>query len=84
MVDSLTRGLVDQLAGATDAARLALRQAELPDLLEALDGSSRAAIPDPVLHDMEELQSIGGAEHLNSVSEGPAGDADGLGQAGTL
>jgi len=67
MVDSLTRGLVDQLAGATDAARLALRQAELPDLLEALDGSSRAAIPDPVLHDMEELQSIGGAEHLNSL-----------------
>lgn len=68
MVDTLTRDLLDSLAGATDAARLALSQAELPDLLNALDGSSSAAVPTALLHDVEEVQNIGGVAHLQSVS----------------
>jgi hypothetical protein len=82
MVDTLTRDLLDSLAGATDAARLALSQAELPDLLNALDGSSSAAVPTALLHDVEEVQNIGGVAHLQSVSGqgGGAGKKSGWGQ----
>lgn len=42
-------------------------QAELPDLLEALDGVSTASVPDGLLRDMEDVNSKGGAVHLREV-----------------
>ncbi|KAF8060549.1 BRO1 [Scenedesmus sp. PABB004] len=67
MVDGVGRELLGKLAGATDAARLALKQAELPDLLEALDGSAAASVPEGLLRDMEEVSSIGGTQHLREI-----------------
>jgi len=46
-------------------------QADLPDLLEALDGSSSASIPEALLRDIEEVNSIGGTQHLREVGELP-------------
>eukprot|EP00878_Enallax_costatus_P005711 GHUV01005989.1.p1 GENE.GHUV01005989.1~~GHUV01005989.1.p1 ORF type:complete len:726 (+),score=266.47 GHUV01005989.1:1137-3314(+) len=66
-VDGVSRELLNKLADATDAARLALKQAELPDLLEALDGSSTASVPDSLLRDIEEVNSIGGTQHLREI-----------------
>lgn len=42
-------------------------QAELPDLLEALDGSSTASVPEALLRDIDEVNSIGGTQHLREV-----------------
>jgi hypothetical protein len=42
-------------------------QAELPDLLEALDGVSSASVPEGLLREIEEVNSIGGAQHLQEV-----------------
>jgi hypothetical protein len=42
-------------------------QAELPDLLEALDGVSTASVPDGLLRDMEDVNGKGGAVHLREV-----------------
>lgn len=67
MVDALCRELLDKLAGATDSARLVLKQNELPELLEALDGAVPAAVPEALLRDVEEVQSIGGNQHLREV-----------------
>eukprot|EP00879_Flechtneria_rotunda_P013649 GHRR01014259.1.p1 GENE.GHRR01014259.1~~GHRR01014259.1.p1 ORF type:complete len:727 (+),score=319.48 GHRR01014259.1:344-2524(+) len=67
MVDSLSREQLGKLAEATDAARLALKQADLPDLLEALDGSAAASVPEGLLRDMEEVNTIGGTQHLREI-----------------
>lgn len=48
---------------------LALLQAELPDLLEALDGVSSASVPEGLLREIEEVGSIGGPQHLQEVGE---------------
>jgi hypothetical protein len=42
-------------------------QAELPDLLEALDGVSSASVPEGLLREIEEVNSIGGVQHLQEV-----------------
>jgi hypothetical protein len=42
-------------------------QAELPDLLDALDGVSTASVPEGLLRDMEDVNSKGGAVHLREV-----------------
>ncbi len=55
------------LAGATDAARLALKQLELPDLLDTLDAKTHAAVPDALLMELEDVQKIGGVTHLKEV-----------------
>lgn len=67
MVDSISREQLNRLAEATDAARLALKQAELPDLLDALDGVSTASVPEGLLRDMEDVNSKGGAVHLREI-----------------
>lgn len=46
---------------------LCVAQADLPDLLEALDGSASASVPEALLRDMEEVNSIGGSQHLKEV-----------------
>jgi hypothetical protein len=44
-------------------------QAELPDLLDALDGSApAAAVPEGLALELGEVASIGGAAHLRGVS----------------
>ncbi|KAI8477285.1 MAG: programmed cell death protein 6 interacting protein X [Monoraphidium minutum] len=68
LVDAAVREGLDKLAGATDAARLALRQAELPELLEALDGASPAAsLPDALARELGDAAAIGGAAHLRGI-----------------
>ncbi len=67
MVDARCRDMNRQLADATDAARLTLKQAELPDLLDALDGSSTAAVPEALLREIKEVSSIGGTQHLREA-----------------
>jgi hypothetical protein len=67
LVDSVARELLDGLAGATDAARLRLKEAELPDTLEALDAGSATAVPDSLLAELQEIQSIGGVNHLRAL-----------------
>jgi hypothetical protein len=69
MVDASVRSALDKLAGATDAARIALRQAEMPELLEALDGAApAAAVPESLSRELEDVQGIGGSAHLRGVS----------------
>jgi hypothetical protein len=46
---------------------LVVPQAELPDLLDALDGVSTASVPEGLLRDMEDVNSKGGAVHLREV-----------------
>ncbi|WIA15140.1 hypothetical protein OEZ85_001828 [Tetradesmus obliquus] len=79
MVDSISREQLTALADATDAARITLKQAELPDLLEALDGAelpdllealdgvSSASVPEGLLREIEEVGSIGGPQHLQEI-----------------
>eukprot|EP00775_Hariotina_reticulata_P008073 gene8073-8268_t len=67
LVDSISREQLNKLAESTDAARLQLKQADLPDLLEALDGSSSASIPESLLRDIEEVNNIGGTQHLREI-----------------
>ncbi|WIA35320.1 hypothetical protein OEZ86_003775 [Tetradesmus obliquus] len=67
MVDSISREQLTALADATDAARITLKQAELPDLLEALDGVSSASVPEGLLREIEEVGSIGGPQHLQEI-----------------
>jgi hypothetical protein len=44
------------------------KQAELPDLLEALDGASpAAAVPENVARELADVAAIGGAGHLRGV-----------------
>jgi hypothetical protein len=52
------------------AVCVAALQAELPDLLEALDGVSSASVPEGLLREIDEVNSIGGAQHLQEVCEG--------------
>lgn len=43
-------------------------QAELPELLEALDGATpAAAVPEGLARELEEVQGIGGSAHLRGV-----------------
>jgi hypothetical protein len=48
---------------------LPCQQAEMPDLLAALDGVSTASVPDGLLRDMEDVNSKGGVVHLREVSK---------------
>ncbi len=74
LVDTLSREVLDKLAAATDAARLRLKEAELPDTLEALDAGSTAAVPDTLAAELCEVQSIGGVTHLRALLQvGPGG-----------
>ncbi len=56
-VDELTRDAAAALADASDAARLRLRELELPDLLDAMGGG---ALPPPLLAELAEVSRAGG------------------------
>ncbi|GBF94332.1 hypothetical protein Rsub_06954 [Raphidocelis subcapitata] len=67
-VDAAVREALDKLAAATDAARVTLRQAELPELLEALDGAApAAALPEGLARELGEVAGMGGAAHLRGI-----------------
>ncbi|MEW5305101.1 MAG: hypothetical protein WDW36_007663 [Sanguina aurantia] len=66
-VDSLIRAQLDKLAGATDAARIKLRECELPDTLEALEARSLTALPEAARRDIEDIEAIGGLAHLKGI-----------------
>lgn len=69
MVDTLIRQQLHKLNGASDDARLRLREWELPEALQALEAASVAALPDAVRVELEEIQSSGGLGHLQEVSQ---------------
>ncbi|KAI7841696.1 hypothetical protein COHA_004563 [Chlorella ohadii] len=69
MVDTLIRDQVHKLNGASDDARLRLREWELPEALQALEAASVSALPDAVRVELEEIQSGGGLGHLQEVSQ---------------
>jgi len=46
---------------------MSCRELELPELLEALDGGSAAAVPDAVSRDLEMVASAGGPLHLREL-----------------
>ncbi|GFR44801.1 hypothetical protein Agub_g6136, partial [Astrephomene gubernaculifera] len=58
-VDSLLRGQLERLAGATDTARLRLREWELPDTLQAMDARTSAALPEALQRELAEIEGIG-------------------------
>lgn len=63
-VDRTVREQLEKLAAATDAARLALREWELPEALDALGPANRSNVPAAALADVESVQSAGGLAHL--------------------
>ncbi|KAG2435427.1 hypothetical protein HYH02_011927 [Chlamydomonas schloesseri] len=67
MVDDVIRRQLDRLAGATDTARIKLREWELPDTLQALDARTSAALPDALSRELQEIESIGGINHLKGI-----------------
>ncbi|KAL4420092.1 hypothetical protein ABPG77_000573 [Micractinium sp. CCAP 211/92] len=68
MVDSLIRAQMHKLNGASDDARLKLREWELPEALQALEAGSVAALPDAVRVELESIQDGGGVTHLQEVA----------------
>jgi programmed cell death 6-interacting protein len=56
-VDGVIRDAAARLGDASDAARLRLRELELPDLLDALAGG---ALPAPLLSDLADVARAGG------------------------
>eukprot|EP00887_Chlorella_sp_A99_P006063 scaffold22.g6063.t1 len=69
MVDGLIRRQLDALAGASDEARLRLREWELPEALNALEAGTTAALPDGVRAELEAIQEAGGVRHLQEVQQ---------------
>ena len=67
LADARARELLDALAGATDGARLAMRGADLPDLLDALDGAGSAGVPEALLREVEDVERMGGTGHLRGI-----------------
>ncbi|GAX77401.1 hypothetical protein CEUSTIGMA_g4847.t1 [Chlamydomonas eustigma] len=67
MVDSKSRSLMDKLATATDNARLKLKEVDLPDMLEALDNKTPLSLPEALRRELEEIESIGGLNHLKGI-----------------
>ena len=91
MVDSLIRVQTDALDGASDDARVKMREWELPEGLEALEPQghrSASTLPDAVRVELEKVEAAGGAAHLQelvtqirniktvTVAELDAGDAE--------
>lgn len=68
MVDSLIRSQMHKLNGASDDARIRLREWELPEALHALEAGTVAALPDPVRVELEAIQEGGGVVHLQEVA----------------
>ncbi|GIM12801.1 hypothetical protein Vretimale_16038 [Volvox reticuliferus] len=66
-VDDLIRHQLDRLAEATDNARIRFREWELPDTLQAMDVRTSAALPDALRRDLEDVESIGGVNHLKGI-----------------
>ncbi|GLI70883.1 hypothetical protein VaNZ11_015904 [Volvox africanus] len=67
LVDDLIRNQLDRLAEATDNARIKFREWELPDTLQAMDLRTSAALPDALRRDLEDVESIGGVNHLKAI-----------------
>ncbi|KAG2490070.1 hypothetical protein HYH03_011535 [Edaphochlamys debaryana] len=67
LVDDLIRRQLDRLAGATDTARIKLREWELPDTLQAMDSRTSAALPEALLRELTEVEGIGGINHLKGI-----------------
>jgi hypothetical protein len=40
---------------------------ELPGLLDALDARTTASLPSAVVHELEEVQNVGGKQHLLEI-----------------
>lgn len=58
-----------KLNGASDDARIRLREWELPEALQALEAASVAALPDGVRLELEAIQEGGGLGHLQEVAQ---------------
>ncbi|EFN58134.1 hypothetical protein CHLNCDRAFT_141882 [Chlorella variabilis] len=83
MVDSLIRSQMHKLNGASDDARIRLREWELPEArrlpaaavvhsahaLQALEAGTVAALPDAVRVELESIQDGGGLQHLQEVQQ---------------
>ncbi|KAL4858651.1 Vacuolar-sorting protein [Chlorella vulgaris] len=67
MVDTLIRTQMHKLNGASDDARIRLREWELPEALHALEAGTVAALPDGVRVELEAIQEGGGLQHLQEV-----------------
>ncbi|CAK0747325.1 hypothetical protein CVIRNUC_001757 [Coccomyxa viridis] len=69
VVDALIREQNDRLAGASDDARLRLRERDLPDCLQALDAGTASVLPEGLRAELEQLEDSGGVRHLNDLKE---------------
>ena len=68
LVDDLIRQEMGKLEGATDEARVKLKEWELPDLLDAIDSNQASALPEGLRRELEEVQRTGGVTYLKEVS----------------
>ena len=67
LVDEVIRKQMAKLEGATDEARLRLKQYELPELLDSVTTTGPAMIPEGVKKDLEEIEQCGGLGYLQDV-----------------
>jgi len=67
MVDNLLREHTDMLEAASDEARVALREMELPESLLGLQSGRIECIPDNVRLEVESIEKTGGLTHLQHL-----------------
>jgi programmed cell death 6-interacting protein len=67
-VDDLVRKAADELCAASDAARVRLREWELPDCLDALSsGANVGALPEGARRELQEISDAGGVRALQDL-----------------
>eukprot|EP00210_Caulerpa_lentillifera_P000893 g864.t1 len=69
IVDRLIRQETEKLNGATDEARLKLRQYELPEVLDAVSLTNSALIPESLRKDLEDIDEAKGLIYINEMNE---------------
>lgn len=67
LVDNLIRKQTDKLNGATDEARIRLKEYELPEILDAVTTTSTAMLPEPLKQQIQEIEESGGIGYLDNV-----------------
>ncbi len=67
LVDEIIRKQMAKLDGATDEARLRLKQYELPERLDSVTSTNPAMIPEGLKKDLEEIEQCGGIGYLVEV-----------------
>ncbi|GMH40651.1 hypothetical protein BSKO_08555 [Bryopsis sp. KO-2023] len=68
LLDDLVREQMSQLEGATDDARIKLKEWEMPELLDAVHQAPLSMIPEGLSKDLDEIEQMGGVQYLQETS----------------